>query len=116
MVTAAVLWFAFASVLILGGMWLYLLWYKTVYRKGQRKLGRTIRDLDKRLKAFEAEHPDKHALKYNENLRGQRSQIASPLAEARAGQRKLELRLRLMVGAWIGLLFILACLAILVPK
>ena len=116
MVAAAVLWFAFASVLVLGGMWLYLLWYKTVYRKEQRKLGRTIRDLDRKLKAFEAKHPDKQALRYNENLRGQRSQIASPLAQAQASQRKLKQRLHLMVGAWIGLLFILACLAILVPK
>ena len=116
MVAAAVLWFAFASVLILGGMWVYLIWYRIVYRKGQRKISRTIRDLEKRLKAFEAENPDKQALRFNENLRGQRSQIASPLAQAQASQRKLKQRLRLMVGAWIGLLFGLACLAILVPK
>ncbi|MBI2050748.1 MAG: hypothetical protein HYT31_02990 [Parcubacteria group bacterium] len=116
MVTTAVLWFAFAFVLIIGGMWLYLIWYRTVYRRGHRKLGRTIRDLEKRLKAFDAEHPDKQALKYNDNLRLQRGQISIPLAEARAGQRKLKQRLHLMVGAWIALLFTLACLAILVPK
>jgi len=115
MATAVVLWLAFASVLIFGGMWLYLHWYKTVYRKEQRKLGRAIRDLVKRLKAFDTKHPDKQALKYNKNLRGQRGQISIPLAEARAGQHKLEQRLRLSVGTWLGLLFAIACLAILVP-
>lgn len=115
MILAFAVWYAFAAVLVIGGMVLYLDRYKKRYPKEARKIDREVKRRGQKLLDFDAEHPDQQALKYNENLNRQRRLLAGMLAEAQREQANLKRNLILLVGLWTGLLLVIACLAIFVP-
>ncbi|MEK7189290.1 MAG: hypothetical protein AAB671_02210, partial [Patescibacteria group bacterium] len=108
------LWYAFAAILVIGGMVLYLDRYKK-YRKAAHKLGREIQRRGQKLIDFDTEHTDHQALKYNTNLSERRCLLVRMLSESEEERAKLKLNLILFVGLWLGLLIAVACLAIFVP-